>query len=1237
MGGSTFDFIGGAFAIAGAFLTAGIPFVGAQLSAALFAYGTGLIVRGYSRATAQERVRGIKSNVVDTQGNLPVIYGKMRVGMRMADVRVVNSDTIPGADPTAIFAGADNNDVLVKVGAFCLGSEDGSGIADINQIEFNAERAPWAVFNPPVSWEDDPVGGIDVGARYDNYLKYQLRPGSDAQLTSSELQTHLGWDAAAAGRGICYGSFWMLYNEDVYTSGIPSITAEITGNRVFDPRSDTWAWSDNPALCILDYLTSKRYGAGYIYIERDGGGTANESMIDEQSFIDAANYCDQLVATTSGNEKRFTFNGAIDTGRNVAANLQSMLTSCRGSLVWQDGKIRLVIRQSQSPVAFELTQDNIVGQWEWIKRGSTIPNHIEATYLVENVGDYNMDSVVWPLIGDHTLLVEDNNIDVRQEIDLPFTLGQPRALRIAMVMLREQRRDVVVSVTAHPEALQLQVGDVVQVTHDTPGWNQKEFYVLGMSLLKDGNVRVHLHEYDSSDYVLSSFDPRPDDPDTDLPDPFFVPPPTALTITADGTTAKVTQDGIVQPRIFASWTAPVDYPFVNHYEVRFRNVNDNVWVRANDADPADEQIYIFPVESGADYDIEVVAVSTVGSKSAVLSGSVTVNTVPSQPSLSGDVTFTGNVNFVNADLTVNPSPGTQPLKLLGLTAANVLYEIPPPPADSTSYYLTFNSAAAWGWTSTVGGVSNLTDLDDVTITAPAGREFLIYTGSIWENADIVPEDLGGGAPLAVGDVLQVSSIGPTVATWQALALTSADISDFNTAVDARLDTNQSISGAWTFTNSVTLTNAAINVSASPGTTRLNLVGLDASNNPWKIPEPVGTGQFYLGYNSAGTYSWGQPTFGATSLDELSDVTITAVASRDLLIYTGSVFENTNLVPEDLGGGTPAVNQVLQITSIGPAVAQWQTLTTGDISNFTSQVNSLIDSRLDTTQTITGAWTFTNSLTLTNAEINVSASPGATALNLIGLDASLNPWKIPEPTGTGNKYLVYNSAGTYSWGTVPTGATSLDELSDVSITAVAGRDLLIYTGTQWENTTLQPGDLAASGPTAVDQVLQVTSTGPYTASWVTVETMIESLPSGTTINWGNVDSLNIGGQILFTDAATNWTLDARSTATMDFEWGANVVYRMDPTNDSFSWYMDTSEVMTLYGGSAGPSLRLQGNKPSILLRELDAPVGEKYTRIEQNATEFRVLALDDGGGTGDTLMIGFRSGTAWGTLGFYTNV
>ena len=87
----------------------------------------------------------------------------------------------------------------------------------------------------------------------------------------------------------------------MFANGLPLVTAVVKGKKVYDPRTDTTAWSDNAALCVRDYITSA-YGM-------------QDSDVDDTAFSVAANVCDEAIPLSGGGtEARYAMNGVVTAG-----------------------------------------------------------------------------------------------------------------------------------------------------------------------------------------------------------------------------------------------------------------------------------------------------------------------------------------------------------------------------------------------------------------------------------------------------------------------------------------------------------------------------------------------------------------------------------------------------------------------------------------------------------------------------------------------------------------------------------------------------------------------------------------------------------------------------------------------------------------------------------------------------------------------------------------------------------
>jgi hypothetical protein len=372
---------------------------------------------------------------------------------------------------------------------------------------------------------------------------------------------------------------------------------------------------DNPALCIRDYLLSDVYGAAI-----------PEAEIDDTSFEAMANFYDEAVDQYAGGptQERFTCSGWLDTARPVADNLQLLLATCRGNLVFQGGMYRLFTTRSVTASGVKLTRDNIIGAWAFREAGRQGKyNTVSVHYADADWGKGEPRIRDWPAAGAaNTYLTEDNSLATRLEIELPMVDNVYRGEQIGMVLVKESRQSIACEMTCNEEALQLEVGDVVEVTHDTPGWDDKKFWVVGLGLMQNTNVRVALQEYDASAYTYDAQTVDDTEPNTNLPDPFTVAAPTSLVLTSDNTTAIITEDGTYLPRIHATWTAAAD-PFVREYQIQAKLTADSEWNAVGETTPDDLEFYIGPVTDNVSWSVRVRTINRLGVSSAWLSDTVT--------------------------------------------------------------------------------------------------------------------------------------------------------------------------------------------------------------------------------------------------------------------------------------------------------------------------------------------------------------------------------------------------------------------------------------------------------------------------------------------------------------------------------------------------------------------------------------------------------------------------------------
>src|SRR5690606_28187914 len=103
------------------------------------------------------------------------------------------------------------------------------------------------------------------------------------------------------------------------------------------------------------------------------------------------------------------------------------------------------------------------------------------------------------------------------------------------------------------DALHWEVGDVVQVSHDAPGWDRKLFRILEIQEEENDEARLVLREYNPAIYHDRGV-PYQLGKETALPNP-IAPPPHVTNLTAVSASRTLT-DGSVVPVIQVTWTEP---------------------------------------------------------------------------------------------------------------------------------------------------------------------------------------------------------------------------------------------------------------------------------------------------------------------------------------------------------------------------------------------------------------------------------------------------------------------------------------------------------------------------------------------------------------------------------------------------------------------------------------------------------------------------------------------------------
>ncbi|HUB63146.1 MAG TPA: hypothetical protein VL996_01640 [Methylocella sp.] len=331
------------------------------------------------------------------------------------------------------------------------------------------QRGTYFCDGPIDAFEDIYLGdyltvGIPTGIAGDypwlDWITFETQTGTIPQSRPASLN-YPWWDATHEGNGLANIVMNCLIPYDptggknleqmfktVYPSGVPALRAVLRGSKIYDPRDvtqswtdpTTWKWSQNSALCILDFLTSNR------------GYNIPNARIDLASFTAFAYLCDSTVLRYDGTtELAYVCWGSYRLDEEPRSVLERLLLTCDGELLQQsDGTIGIRGGQFVTP-SVTITSDMILG-YE-VQNG---PDKMSA------FNEYRIHFTS-PLQGYQ--LIEGNPYDdvvaqaanggqiIAQDLELAFVPSDWQAYRLAKIYMAQNNPEWLLTLTTTIAAL----------------------------------------------------------------------------------------------------------------------------------------------------------------------------------------------------------------------------------------------------------------------------------------------------------------------------------------------------------------------------------------------------------------------------------------------------------------------------------------------------------------------------------------------------------------------------------------------------------------------------------------------------------------------------------------------------------------------------------------------------------------------------------------------------------------
>lgn len=487
---------------------------------------------------------GLRFNTRSTQELVRIVYGEQRVGGNDAFIETV---------------GEDLKDLWVVQ---CLSEGECEGIAQIDSVD-------------QIFLSDKLTG------EYGGNASYWFHSGSSTQTYDTNLNSAISkW--IDNQRYVCYIVWKLTYDRD-YFQGIPNRTVVLKGKKVYDFRDTTWKYSNNPVLCLYDYMVNSRYGTGI-----------DSTKIDVSSWTSAANYCDT---------KGWTLNYTVFKNQSAQDVMDAICVHFRGQMVWYDGKfyLRYADLNYESSV-MTLDDEHIFRDVDG-----------KANILITEPSEFNKPDGIRvtftdpdkDYVNDDIMIGED--VGVVESLTLVGCTNRQQAADLGVYALERLQLNRTISGLFRGDAVKLEPHDVITMNTSALNISDQLMRVQVANILGNDEIELMLIY---EDIVLYNDDYDLDTEGTytcNLPD-ITAEPPSVGNVQISEATYNYRLRTFT--RLEITFDLPSNYPWFRHVEVRL-SYDDVNWEHLFNAISDFE---INPVEEGVTYWIRLKVVSIWGTR-----------------------------------------------------------------------------------------------------------------------------------------------------------------------------------------------------------------------------------------------------------------------------------------------------------------------------------------------------------------------------------------------------------------------------------------------------------------------------------------------------------------------------------------------------------------------------------------------------------------------------------------------
>lgn len=234
-------------------------------------------------------------------------------------------------------------------------------------------------------------------------------------------------------------------------ASVSNVTGALTYSGIWDGTFAQAQWTTDPAWCLYDLLTSKRYGTGN-YIDAD--------KLDKWDFYAASQYCSESVSNGLGStEPRFSCNVNIQTLDEAYRVINQMASVFRAMPYWSVGSIAVSQDRPQDP-SYLFNTSNVTEEGFTYSGSALKTRH---TVAVIKYFDLNARDTSFEVVEDQEAIARYGVI--KAEVDAFACTSRSQARRLGEWLLYSEQNETesVSFVTSLDSGIIVRPGQVIEI------------------------------------------------------------------------------------------------------------------------------------------------------------------------------------------------------------------------------------------------------------------------------------------------------------------------------------------------------------------------------------------------------------------------------------------------------------------------------------------------------------------------------------------------------------------------------------------------------------------------------------------------------------------------------------------------------------------------------------------------------------------------------------------------------